>query len=573
MIRAIWEYIRERKWRYIKIAMVLILYDYTLLIPTQVIQRLVDHLSQRTLTQSNFVWDMVLLVGSAILNYLTAFYWQLRLFQSSVHFKSTLQEQAFRKLVAMRRPFFEKFRSGDLLTRFTTDVDGMADMAGYGMMVLLFGGGLFAFIIPTMFFISWQLTLISFIPMIFVVSTYFLSRKQEEYVEQNREAVAQLNDEVLESIEGIRVMRAYSRRDQQVKQFQKKTASLSKTGDKIASIQYSFGPLALLFIGFSTVLLLLFGGQSLASGQLSLGKLLALQLYLVFLIEPMWMMADLILVYQTGQMSYKKLKEVIDETDDLEPDGSHYLEQIDLVQFKDYSFSYPGAERKSLLGIDWTIQKGQTVGIVGRTGAGKTTLVRQFLRQYPVGEGEFLVNQQPIVDYNRHSIEEKIGYVSQEHILFSKSIRENIALGKKGASQDDLVEAVAQAAFADDLERMSHGMDTLIGEKGVSVSGGQKQRISLARAFLRDAELLLLDDSLSAVDAKTEQAIIDTIQKERKDKTTIIVSHRLSAVHQADWIIVLDQGQIVEEGRASDLLALEGWYYEQYQRQQKQEGE
>ena len=243
------------------------------------------------------------------------------------------------------------------------------------------------------------------------------------------------------------------------------------------------------------------------------------------------------------------------------------------MQFKDYSFSYPGAERKSLSGIDWTIQKGQTVGIVGRTGAGKTTLVRQFLRQYPVGEGEFLVNQQPIVDYNRHSIEEKIGYVSQEHILFSKSIRENIALGKKGASQDDLVEAVAQAAFADDLERMSQGMDTLIGEKGVSVSGGQKQRISLARAFLRDAELLLLDDSLSAVDAKTEQAIIDTIQKERKDKTTIIVSHRLSAVHQADWIIVLDQGQIVEEGRASDLLAQEGWYYEQYQRQQKQEGE
>ena len=433
------------------------------------------------------------------------------------------------------------------------------------MMVLLFGGGLFAFIIPTMFFISWQLTLISFIPMIFlVVSTYFLSRKQEEYVEQNREAVAQLNDEVLESIEGIRVMRAYSRRDQQVKQFQKKTASLSKTGDKIASIQYSFGPLALLFIGFSTVLLLLFGGQSLASGQLSLGKLLALQLYLVFLIEPMWMMADLILVYQTGQMSYKKLKEVIDETDDLEPDGPHYLEQIDLVQFKDYSFSYPGAERKSLSGIDW---------IVGRTGAGKTTLVRQFLRQYPVGEGEFWINQQPIVAYNRHSIEEKIGYVSQEHILFSKSIRENIALGKKGASQEDLVEAVAQAAFADDLERMSHGMDTLIGEKGVSVSGGQKQRISLARAFLRDAELLLLDDSLSAVDAKTEQAIIDTIQKERKDKTTLIVSHRLSAVHQADWIIVLDQGQIVEEGRASDLLAQEGWYYEQYQRQQKQEGE
>ena len=574
MIGALWKYIWEHKWLYLSIAVVLVIYDYTILIPTQVIQRLVDQLSKQTLTQSSFARDIGLLLGATFLNYISAYYWHLKLFQASVHYKAKIQGQAFRKLVAMRRPFYEKFRSGDILTRFTTDVDGMMGMVGYGMLIVLYGGGLFLFIIPAMFLISWQLSLISFIPMSFLVlSTYLLGKKEEIYVDENRDAVAHLNDEVLESIEGIRVMRAYSRRDQQVKQFQKKTASLSKTGDKIASIQYSFGPLALLFIGFSTVLLLLFGGQSLASGQLSLGKLLALQLYLVFLIEPMWMMADLILVYQTGQMSYKKLKEVIDETDDLEPDGPHYLEQIDLVQFKDYSFSYPGAERKSLSGIDWTIQKGQTVGIVGRTGAGKTTLVRQFLRQYPVGEGEFLVNQQPIVDYQRHSIEEKIGYVSQEHILFSKSIRENIALGKKGASQDDLVEAVAQAAFADDLERMSQGMDTLIGEKGVSVSGGQKQRISLARAFLRDAELLLLDDSLSAVDAKTEQAIIDTIQKERKDKTTIIVSHRLSAVHQADWIIVLDQGQIVEEGRASDLLAQEGWYYEQYQRQQKQEGE
>lgn len=176
---------------------------------------------------------------------------------------------------------------------------------------------------------------------------------------------------------------------------------------------------------------------------------MALQLYLVFLVEPMWMLSDFILVYQTGQMSFKKLKEVIDETDDLEPDGPHFLEQIDSVEFKDYSFCYPGAERKSLSGIDWTVQKGQTVGIVGRTGSGKTTLVRQFLRQYPVGVGEFLINQQPIVAYNRRSIEDKIGYVSQEHILFSKSIRDNIALGKNGASEEDLVEAVAQAAFAD----------------------------------------------------------------------------------------------------------------------------
>ena len=562
MIGALWKYIWEHKWLYLSIAVVLVIYDYTILIPTQVIQRLVDQLSKQTLTQSSFARDIGLLLGATFLNYISAYYWHLKLFQASVHYKAKIQGQAFRKLVAMRRPFYEKFRSGDILTRFTTDVDGMMGMVGYGMLIVLYGGGLFLFIIPAMFLISWQLSLISFIPMSFLVlSTYLLGKKEEIYVDENRDAVAHLNDEVLESIEGIRVMRAYSRKERQVRQFQERTESLAKTGDKIASIQNAFGPFALFFIGVSTVLLLVCGGHFLKTGQISLGQLLGLELYLVALIEPMWMLADFILVYQTAKTSHKKLSELVEEDDDLERDGDDWLEELNEVVFENYSFTYPMAEKESLSQI------------VGRTGAGKTSLVRQFLRQYPLGQGTFTINGESVARYVRRSIEEKIGYVSQEHILFSKSILENISLGKKGASQEEIMDAIAQAAFADDLERMSDGLDTLIGEKGVSVSGGQKQRISLARAFLRDAQLLLLDDSLSAVDAKTEQAIIETIQRERQGKTTLIVSHRLSAVHQADWILVLDQGRIVEEGTASDLLAQEGWYYEQYQRQQRQEGE
>ena len=574
MIGALWKYIWEHKWLYLSIAVVLVIYDYTILIPTQVIQRLVDQLSKQTLTQASFTRDIALLLGATFLNYISAYYWHLKLFQASVHYKARLQGQAFRKLVAMRRPFYEKFRSGDLLTRFTTDVDGMMGMVGYGMLIVLYGGGLFLFIIPAMFLISWQLSLISFIPMSFLVlSTYLLGKKEEIYVDENRDAVAQLNDEVLESIEGIRVMRAYSRKERQVRQFQERTESLAKTGDKIASIQNAFGPFALFFIAVSTVLLLVCGGHFLKTGQISLGQLLGLELYLVALIEPMWMLADFILVYQTAKTSHKKLSELVEEDDDLERDGDDWLEELNEVVFENYSFTYPMAEKESLSQISLQFNKGQTIGIVGRTGAGKTSLVRQFLRQYPLGQGTFTINGESVTHYVRRSIEEKIGYVSQEHILFSKSILENISLGKKGASQEEIMDAITQAAFADDLERMSDGLDTLIGEKGVSVSGGQKQRISLARAFLRDAQLLLLDDSLSAVDAKTEQAIIETIQRERQGKTTLIVSHRLSAVHQADWILVLDQGRIVEEGTASDLLAQEGWYYEQYQRQQRQEGE
>ncbi|HEL2739401.1 TPA: ABC transporter ATP-binding protein, partial [Streptococcus suis] len=299
---------------------------------------------------------------------------------------------------------------------------------------------------------------------------------------------------------------------------------------------------------------------------------IALQLYVSSLLEPFWTLADFILVYQTGKTSFEKLQELIETGDDLEVDGTVAIAELTSISFKDYSFSYPQAERASISDINWTLTAGQTVGIVGKTGSGKTTLVRQLLRQYPVGQGEFAINGQPVLEIERSSIERKIGYVPQEHILFSKSVGENIALGKLDSSPEEIQQAIATAAFTKDLERMSDGLDTMIGERGVSISGGQKQRISIARAFLREPDLLILDDSLSAVDARTERRIIQNIQKERAGKTNVIVTHRLSAVNHADWVLVLDEGRIVEEGRPADLLAQEGWYYEQYQRQQSQEG-
>ncbi|HEL2461360.1 TPA: ABC transporter ATP-binding protein, partial [Streptococcus suis] len=325
-------------------------------------------------------------------------------------------------------------------------------------------------------------------------------------------------------------------------------------------------------LGLSTIFVLLMGAQAVRAGQLTLGQVIALQLYVGSLLEPFWTLADFILVYQTGKTSFEKLQELIETGDDLEADGSKEIAELSSISFKNYSFSYPQAERTSLQDINWTLKAGQTVGIVGKTGSGKTTLVRQFLRQYPIGQGNFFINHQSVLDFKRSSIEEKIGYVPQEHILFSRSVGENIALGKVASSSEEIEQAIATAAFSQDLKRMSDGLDTMIGERGVSISGGQKQRISIARAFLREPDLLILDDSLSAVDARTERQIIQNIQKERAGKTNVIVTHRLSAVNHADWVLVLDEGRIVEEGRPADLLAQRGWYYEQYQRQQSQEG-
>lgn len=573
MFSLIFDYVKRHKWLYLLIAVTLIIYDATLLVPTQIIQRMVDTLASNGLTEKMLVQDMTLLFLVTLVNYATAFIWHLKLFQSSINFKFDMQQRAFRKMVVMRTPFYEKFRSGDVMTRFSTDVDGLMEMVGYGLMIVVYAGGMFAFVIPYMFIIDWKISLVALLPMLAMTAAiFFIGRKQDEAIEANREAVAQLNNEVLEVVEGIRVTRAYSKKATQKAKFQERTRQLAKGGDRITSLQSLYNPLATLALGLSTILVLVMGTVAVKSGQLSIGQVIALQLYVGSLLEPFWMLSDFILVYQTGKTSFEKLQELIDTGDDLEVDGFGEIAELSSLAFEGYSFSYPQADRPSLQDIHWTLKRGQTVGIVGKTGSGKTTLVRQFLRQYPVGQGSFTINGQSVLDFKRASIEEKIGYVPQEHILFSKSVGENIALGKLDASPEEIEQSIMTAAFRQDLERMSDGLSTMIGERGVSISGGQKQRISIARAFLRKPDLLILDDSLSAVDARTERQIIENIQKERVGKTNVIVTHRLSAVNHADWVLVLDEGRIVEEGRPADLLAQGGWYFEQYQRQQSQEG-
>ncbi|HEM5084622.1 TPA: ABC transporter ATP-binding protein [Streptococcus suis] len=573
MFKLIFDYVKQHKWLYLLVVVTLIIYDVTLLIPTQIIQRMVDTLTKNGLTERILVQEMSLLLLVTFLNYGMGFIWHLKLFQASVNFKFDMQQRAFKKMVTMRTPFYEKFRSGDVMTRFSTDVDGLMEMVGYGLMIVVYSGGMLAFIIPAMLLIDWKISFLAILPMIFMaVAFFFIGRKQDQAIDANREAVAQLNNEVLEVVEGIRVTRAYSKKAAQKAQFQGRTKELADGGDRITSLQSLYNPLATVGLGLSTILVLVLGAGAVKSGQLSLGQVIALQLYVSSLLEPFWTLADFILVYQTGKTSFEKLQELIETGDGLEVDGSVEIAELDSISFKNYSFSYPQSDRPSLQEINWTLKAGQTVGIVGKTGSGKTSLVRQLLRQYPVGQGEFLVNHQSVLDFKRSSLEQKIGYVPQEHILFSKSVGENIAFGKRDSSLEEIEAAIATAAFSQDLERMSHGLDTMIGERGVSISGGQKQRISIARAFLREPDLLILDDSLSAVDARTEGQIIQNIQQERAGKTNVIVTHRLSAVNHADWVLVLDEGRIVEEGRPEDLLAQEGWYYEQYQRQQSQEG-
>ena len=571
MFALVLDYVRKNKWTYLLVAVSLIVYDATLVIPTQVVQRLVDAITKQSLTEAGLMATIGFLLLATLVNYGTAFIWHLKLFQQSIHFKFDMQQRAFHKLVAMRTPFYEKFRSGDMMTRFSTDVEMLQDMVGYGLMIILYAGGMIAFVIPVMFLISWEISLVGMIPIVIMTfGTYKVSQPLETKVDEARDAISELSNEILETVEGIRVIRAYSKKAQLSSRFAKKTAALSARWNDIARYRALYMPMYSLMLGLSTVLILGSGLYFMEAGQVSLGQVVALQLYVVSLVEPFAMLSDFILVYQTGKTSFGKLQELIETGDDMEEDGRKDLDHLREIRLEDYSFSYAQAPQPSLKDISLTLKAGQTLGLVGKTGAGKTSLVRQFLRQYPVGEGTFTINGRPITDYSRKSLEALIGYVPQEHVLFSRTVWENIAMGKVQADQEEIKQAISTAAFEEDVARMADGLDTTIGERGVSISGGQKQRISIARAFIREPELLILDDSLSAVDARTERQIIQNIQQERAGKTNIIVTHRLSAVHHADWVLVLDEGRIIEEGTPDQLLAQEGWYYQQYQRQQAQ---
>lgn len=571
MFKLVLDYVRKNKWIYILVAISLIIYDATLVIPTRVIQGLVDGMTKQTLTEQELLGTIGFLLLATLMNYGSAVIWHLKLFQQSVHFKFDMQQRAFHKLVSMRTLFYEKFRSGDMMTRFSTDVEMLQDMVGYGLMIILYAGGMIGFVIPVMFLISWEIALLGMVPIfIMTYGTYKISQPLEQKVDEAREAISELSNEVLETVEGIRVIRAYSKKANQSSRFAQKTAALATRWNDIARYRALYMPMYSFMLGLSTVLILGAGVYFMEAGRVSMGQVVALQLYVVSLVEPFAMLSDFILVYQTGKTSFGKLQELIETGDEMEEDGKMVLNHLQEIRLENYSFSYSQASQASLKRISMNLKAGQTLGLVGKTGAGKTSLVRQFLRQYPVGQGEFTINGYPITDYSRKSLEALIGYVPQEHILFSRTVGENIAMGKAQASQDEIMQSIATAAFKEDLERMTDGIKTTIGERGLSISGGQKQRISIARAFIRKPELLILDDSLSAVDARTERQIIQNIQQERRGKTNIIVTHRLSAVHQADWVLVLDEGRIVEEGTPDQLLAQKGWYYEQYQRQQAQ---
>ncbi|MBE9387819.1 ABC transporter ATP-binding protein [Vagococcus salmoninarum] len=571
MLKTFWNYIKKHPIIYGIATFFAILSSGLTLIPNLIIQQFVDGFVDQTLTARGLTFVLSVFFISIVIIYVVDVFWVMILFGQSFRYQAELRRETYQKLLHLRTPFYERFRSGDLMTRMTSDIDYLGDTIGYGFMLIV-SNITWAISILTIMIIttSWKATTISVLPLIlFGYIVFRLWKKIDVLYEDNRDSVAKLSNEVLEMVDGIRVMRAYGKKDLEQQRFEKRTTAVLKKANNLVVYNGAIGQVAKLLTGLSTAIGLTYSGYLISQGQMTIGQLIAFQIYLGMLSGAIWGLSDIVLVYQQGNVSFRKIQELLAADDQLEKAGDETISAIDHIEFSDYQFQYPTNDSTTLHRIAFELQRGQTLGIVGKTGSGKTTLVRQLLRQYPVSTtGALRINGRSIQDYDMTELEGLIGYVPQEHILFSKTVGHNIRFGNRHADEHEMSAAIESANFTTDLEHMTEGLATLIGEKGVSISGGQKQRVSIARALIRKPDLLILDDSLSAVDAKTERAIIDNIRTIRQDKTNIIVSHRLSAVAEADKILIIEDGAIIEQGTPQALMASKGWYYEQFMTQQ-----
>lgn len=547
---------------------------FSVLIP-YIIGRMIDSIVKKQLTSLLLFKYTGAFLLSLIAAYLFEYIWSYYLFTGSAKLQRDMRLTLMQHFLRMRASFYEKFRVGDLMARATQDVRAISDTVGYGMMVLMNATLFLTTIIATMgVSVSWTMTLLSLFPLIFLA---YLFGKVGNMVEERytiaQKSFSELNNDVLEVVDGTRLIRAYAKETVYLEKFQKQTESMLKKNNQVAKANALFAPLVKIFITLSNVIGFGYGAYLVSRQNLSVGDMIAFQMYLGMIVWPIISIGELTNVLRQGSASMIRVEEVLNQGDDMEEKGSKVIASKKDIVINDLSFQYPTSTDHNLKNIEVIIPKGKTLGIVGKTGSGKTTLLRQFLRQYPLGEGEFKYGTDSVLNYQPTHFQSLIGYVPQDHILFSRSVRENIAFGKEGASDQEIMESVKIASFEEDLAKMDQGLDTMIGEKGVSISGGQKQRISIARALIKNPDILILDDSLSAVDAKTEQKIIANIQNERAGKTTIISTHRLSAVRRADEIIVLEDGRIIERGTHLELLEKKGWYYTQYLRQELKEGD
>ncbi|MGO4349611.1 ABC transporter ATP-binding protein [Paenibacillus sp. MCAF9] len=540
-------------------------------IPPNLIGRTVDNIRDGQLTSAGLTQTVLTLVLLALFLYVMVYIWITTLFGNSALIEKVLRGKLLANLTRMTPAFFQRNSTGQLMALATNDVLAIGQTAGYGVMTLvntLVGASVV--IIMMISLVSFKLMIAALIPLpLLAVVISKLGKKVRTRFLDAQASFGKMNEHALESISGIRVIRSYVQENNDLVAFDHVTSEVMNKNKRVSILNAMFQPIISLIVGVSYSIGIGYGSYLVFQDEISLGQLISFNIYLGMLIWPMISFGEFINVLQRGSASADRLDSALTQKPDLQDSDKPVTIKVPTrIEMKQLTFTYPTASQPSLNNVSFQLERGQTLGIVGKTGSGKSTLLKQLLRQYPLEADRLMIAGVPVEQIEIDRMRRWIAYVPQEHLLLSKTIRENIALGKPNATLDEIARAVQMASFTEDIAQMPEGLETVVGENGVMLSGGQKQRLAIARALLVDSEILLLDDSLSAVDARTESRILHHIRLEREGKTTFITTHRLSAVSHADWILVLNEGRIIEEGTHEELMLFGGWYKEQWERQQ-----
>lgn len=573
-IKSMWWFVKKNLHYYIPILLIGAIQALVLLIPARIIGSFTEQITKGTLERNFLIYNVVLYsLGVSILIYLITTTRRVVQNRLKVKLFYALQVKYMENIMIQDATFFEKFQSGDLLTRALGDVKSVNFSGGNRLLNITYELTVIVANVVAMCLIDPLLTLFSCLPLpiIFVVNI-LLKMKVKRNWQDVRTASSDMGNVILESITNVRTIRAFSKEDENYKknlEYSKKVYDIEKRN---LSINVLFQPIFQSIVAISIVIAYFYASDLIiySKSALTVYLFVTFVVYLNSLASPLTNIGNMLTNFYQSIISLDRLNEIYDSKSVVvDKKNAIELDHVDSIEFKNISFKYPGDKDYILKDINLSLKNGETLGIVGKTGSGKSTLIRQLLRQFPITDGDLLINGISVEEYKKESVRRQIGYVPQEHMLFSRSVYKNVALGSAyEVDSSQVFEVIEEADFKKDIENLPNGLDTIVGEYGVTLSGGQKQRLSIARAFMKDADVMILDDSLSAVDGKTESNIIHNLNTYRKNKTNIIVAHRLSAVMNANHIIVMQEGKIIEEGTHDTLMKKKGWYHDLFLEQQ-----
>jgi len=561
----------RREWRrYLGAVVLLIAIAILQLLPPKLVGIIVDGVTKDQMSNKVLMAWLGLMIGTAIVVYLLRYVWRVLLFGASYQLAVELRENFYRQLSRQNPAFYLRHRTGDLMARATNDVDRVVFAAGEGVLTLvdsLVMGLAVLIVMSTQ--ISWQLTLLSLIPMpiMAIVIKYYGDQLHQRF-KSAQAAFSSLNDQAQESMTSIRMIKAFGLEDHQSNQFAEVAAQTGAKNMHVARIDARFDPTIYIAIGAANLLAIGGGSWMVVNGSLTLGQLTSFVMYLGLMIWPMLALAWMFNIVERGSAAYSRIRSLLEEAPAVK-DG-----QLDLPAGRGNltvdinAFHYPQTSKPALHDVALQLQPGQMLGLCGPTGSGKSTLLSLIQRQFDIDDGHISYHGLPLTQIKLDEWRSRLSVVSQTPFLFSDSVANNIALGNPAATQEQIEQAARLASVHEDILRLPQGYETEVGERGVMLSGGQKQRISIARALLLEAEILILDDALSAVDGRTEHQILHNLRSWGQNRTVIISAHRLSALTEASEILVMQHGSVVQRGQHGKLASEPGWYRDMHRYQQ-----